>query len=63
MTDTIAINITKIEQVRELPKCELACFSLDTDTLETAIEKYERTYRISPEKGYRWMNYLYLEVT
>jgi len=64
MTETTAINITKIEQVRELPKCELVCFSLSNgETVETAIEKYKRTYRMSPQRGWLWGSYLYLEVT
>lgn len=62
MTDAIAINITKIEQVRELPKCELAHYSLYGDTIETIIEKYERNYRHPPSKGYRWGDYIFLEV-
>jgi hypothetical protein len=62
MTDTIAINITKIEQVRELPKCELRCYSLsDGWTIERAIEMYENYYHRSPERGWQWGNYLYLE--
>ena len=63
MSEINVINITKIEQVRELPKSELACYSLHNDTLETIIEKYERNYRHPPSKGYRWADYVYLEVT
>ncbi|KKT30338.1 MAG: hypothetical protein UW18_C0018G0016 [Microgenomates group bacterium GW2011_GWF1_44_10] len=64
MTETTAINIITVEQVRELPSEELVCFSLSNgETIETAIEKYERTYRMSPQRGWLWGSYLYLEVT
>ena len=63
MTETVAINITTIEHVKQLPKCELSCFYLDkSETIETAIEKYEKYYRRSPERGWLWGSYLYLEV-
>ena len=64
MTDTVAINITSIKDGRELPAPEkLRCYSLDREeTIETAIDKYEKYYRRSPERGWLWGSYLYLEV-
>lgn len=60
---TVAINITKIEHVNMLPKCEMQCYSLtQEETMETAIEKYEVYYRRSPGRGWLWGSYLYLEV-
>jgi len=53
MTDTVAINITNIKDGRELPAPEkLRCYSLDREeTIETAIEKYKRTYRMLRSAG------------
>ena len=65
MTDTAAINITNIKDGRELPAPEkLRCYSLDREeTIETAIGKYRNYYRRSPERGWLWGRYLYLEIT
>jgi hypothetical protein len=62
MTETIAINITKIKDGRELPAPDkLRCYSLDREeTIETAIEKFEKYYRRSPERGSIWGWYLFL---
>lgn len=65
MTDAIAINITTIKDGRDLPGADsLQCYHLSQgETIETAIEKYENYYRRSPERGWKWGAYLYLEVT
>jgi len=63
MTDTVAINITKIEHCKMLPKGEVRCYSLvGGETIETAIEKFENCYRRTPTNGWMWGSYLYLEV-
>lgn len=56
-------NITKIENVKMLPKGEMRCYSLTgNETMESAIEKYEKLYRVPPTRGWLWGSYLYLEV-
>ena len=55
--------ITTIEHVKQLPKGELRCYYLRTGfTAEDAAKNYENIYRIPPVNGWRWGNYLYLEV-
>ena len=62
MSEAIAINITKIEHCKELPKCETHWFLLiNGETIETALERFENTYQRLPTQGWYWGSYLVLQ--
>lgn len=57
------MDVKLIEHVKELPKGKLRGYMLGKDYTETnAVRDYKMVYEAAPVKGWRWMNYLYLEL-
>lgn len=56
------MSIIEVKSTRELPPVKLRCYQLHKGYTEAdAVEDFQERYRITPEKGWRWGNYLFFE--
>lgn len=63
LRENIEMDVTVIEHVKELPGEKLRGYMLAKDyTEKEAARDYRAVYGHDPVRGWKWMNYLYLQL-